>query len=916
MRLPEHTRGTLVAALLAVAFALLLTSCPNPLPVELVAQINDGDGPIITINEPIDRSEYSTVIRVSGTVADGGDSDATVTQIAGCSYSVPGTSVGGSFEIDEAGAFSFLFATRDADGTTLVAGPATIELTISDWSGNETTASVQIVPAATGDVPGFTVTPANGEATIAWDEVPGAASYDLFESKYGEWQVGVPNEYQWRGLENGEVYAFQVTARMLDGSGDDAVSATVETMPLSPRTLAPWISQIDYGSVTIEWLPNPNVDEYTVERSLSPDGGWETRRNLTATSFTDSKVEHSTEYYYRVIPSAFPDIPSDHIVGVPGRFQGSDVIYRSISGTASGVALAGSYAYVAAYDAGLAIIDVSDPMNPGPPLYRSTNGNAVDVVIDGNYAYIAVQGDGLAIIPISDPRNPGLPVYEDTDGSAVDVAVRNGYAYVAVGSAGLAIIDVRDPTDPQPPVYKDTTYDSMGVAVSGNYAYLTTWVFNPTEPQTQLAVIDVEYPGSPGDPDYKDLTMFASGIAVEGIYAYICDMSNLAVVNIENPLNPGDPVNVYAGAGASDVVLSDSHAYVGCNPGLSIMDLTVPSTPVRTSTRAVNGGARDLTVSGSYAYIAAGTSGLAIVDFAHPTSFGDLVNQSAGGAYTFDVAVAGSHAYLASSTAGLSIMEVFDPLLPGPPSFVDVGYANGVMIAGSHAYVSAGGLKRLEISKPATPGEPVSFGTASGFGAAVTGPYAYMLIGSFLQIVDISGQPYPDDPIPFTTGGSSYDAVVRGSLLYVADGGAGLTIVNIADPTTPSIAGTWTAGPEHADNARGIDVSGSYAYIANGTEGLAIVNISDLTNLTESAGSPVATLGHAYGVTIVGPFAFVADSGGGLAVIDISDPENPGAATYKLTGYGPTNVVVRGTYAYLADGDAGLAVIPLWEEPE
>lgn len=146
------------------AAALFLISCPNPLPPELVIQINDTDGPVITITEPSDRSEYSTVVWVAGTVSDGGSgngSGVNTAQIAECSYSIPGTTIGGEFAVDEEGSFSFLFAIREADGTRLVSGPATLEVCAGDWSGNESTASVQLIPAETGDVPGFAVTPGN-----------------------------------------------------------------------------------------------------------------------------------------------------------------------------------------------------------------------------------------------------------------------------------------------------------------------------------------------------------------------------------------------------------------------------------------------------------------------------------------------------------------------------------------------------------------------------------------------------------------------------------------------------------------------------------------------------------------------------------------------------------------------------------
>ena len=77
--------------------------------------------------------------------------------------------------------------------------------------------------------------------------------------------------------------------------------------------------------------------------------------------------------------------------------------------------MSGDYAYVADYitdlverPSSLAVIDVSDPINPGTPVYEVTHGWAEDVYVSGDYAYL-VNRVGLVIIEISDLINPGTP---------------------------------------------------------------------------------------------------------------------------------------------------------------------------------------------------------------------------------------------------------------------------------------------------------------------------------------------------------------------------------------------------------------------------------------------------------------------------------------------------------------------------
>jgi len=145
--------------------------------------------------------------------------------------------------------------------------------------------------------------------------------------------------------------------------------------------------------------------------------------------------------------------------------------------------VSGDYAYVADIFE-LAVIDISDPTNPGTPVYEATTGEAWGVYVSGDYAYVADGNSGLAVIDIYDPTNPGTPVYEDTTGSARGIYVSGDYAYIADHSSGLAVIDISDPTNPGTPVYEDTTGYAWSVYVSGDYAYVADY-------DSGLAVIQI-----------------------------------------------------------------------------------------------------------------------------------------------------------------------------------------------------------------------------------------------------------------------------------------------------------------------------------------------------------------------------------------------------------------------------------------
>ena len=69
-----------------------------------------------------------------------------------------------------------------------------------------------------------------------------------------------------------------------------------------------------------------------------------------------------------------------------------------------------------------------------------TSGYAQSVAVSGGYAYVADWEDGLVVVDVSEPANPARAGGYDTSGSARGVAVAGDYAYVADGNSGLVVL--------------------------------------------------------------------------------------------------------------------------------------------------------------------------------------------------------------------------------------------------------------------------------------------------------------------------------------------------------------------------------------------------------------------------------------------------------------------------------------------
>ena len=148
---------------------------------------------------------------------------------------------------------------------------------------------------------------------------------------------------------------------------------------------------------------------------------------------------------FRILDVSDPQSPSEI-----GFFNDSSWQFWSLD-------VQGSYAYLLAQDFcpnfygctfRLWIMDISNPAVPqeaGMYEFYGNNdpyGNTIYAVIQGGYAYLALWQNGLIILDISNPANPSLVGSLPSSGAEV-VYVAGDYAYLGDGS-GVAILSLHD----------------------------------------------------------------------------------------------------------------------------------------------------------------------------------------------------------------------------------------------------------------------------------------------------------------------------------------------------------------------------------------------------------------------------------------------------------------------------------------
>jgi len=238
-----------------------------------------------------------------------------------------------------------------------------------------------------------------------------------------------------------------------------------------------------------------------------------------------------------------------------------------------GVALTADHVLIGTTGDGLEVRD-----RQGLELIGSVAGltNVVDVANDGQTVVAVDRDAGLAVIDMSEPAAPTVLGSVALPGSPQGVALQDGIAYVAA-SGSLAVVDVRTPESPA--LLADVLTDGVAtrVDVDGDFVALANWF--------DTRVYDVADPGTPRLVAVEEAQDSAMAVAIEGDVVYVGDWDWLRTYRIDASVGAPDvsgPAGVSVSGGAGSLDGSFRLDNVGDRPliaTLSCDDTAVAITP-------------------------------------------------------------------------------------------------------------------------------------------------------------------------------------------------------------------------------------------------------------------------------------------------------------------------------------------------
>ncbi len=491
----------------------------------------------------------------------------------------------------------------------------------------------------------------------------------------------------------------------------------------------------------------------------------------------------------------------------------------AVQGAANDVKLAGGRAFVVTSGEGLVVLGFDDPRQLVRLASLADAGGSA-LAIEDQTAFIAQYNSGLLMLDISNPLAPRRLGAVATRGIAIDVAVSNRLACVVSVKAGLDVFDVADPAAPVWLGGLDLSGYPRGVAWYGDHVLVA-------DETAGLTVVDLSTPANPVIVA-TNLIQWPRGVTVFGDRAVVVGDRGLHVLDLSLPASPRVIGNASDVSGERVIVRNEVAYVAGGLDGMRVVDLQTAASPAPRGRVLTSGHLRAVAVSGPYAYVVELESGLYVLDVSDPTQPVNVGQLYIGGncVLQHDLVVSGQRAYLASALSGLHLIDVSNPRRPvrlgGLPA-----RAMGVAAAGDYVYLaeSHGGLQIVRVSDPANPVAVASLATG-GDARAVAVAGQYVLVADFLGGLRLIDARDPENPVTVTTLLPKATAVTMQGNLAFAGFIPTLSVLDLSVPSQPMLLGQIRTN----NNSVVITVAEGCAYVAGMSGAKAVLDLFDVSS--------------------------------------------------------------------------------------
>lgn len=427
----------------------------------------------------------------------------------------------------------------------------------------------------------------------------------------------------------------------------------------------------------------------------------------------------------------------------------------------------------------------------------------------------------------------------------------------------------------------ETWQTSLDIAIEGNLAYIATGY-------SGLRIVDIDPPNQPAEIGAFPTKDWTRSVAVLGSYCYLVNpLNGVQIVDVTNPSSPEDLGTIQvSGMNHPRQLLLDpveNRLFVVDERGLFVFSLQDPAAPSLLGSFSSSYTLLSADLEGSrVAAISYGLAYIFDIDGAGvPDSVGSVMVDP--GQLGTGVALDDSLLFIVESTNAISVTNITD--LTSPQQLdknSSISYGGRLFIDRTQdlLYVPvAGGVLAIDYSTPSTLMNQASFQDSDPwFSSAVGNAVALDASGNVYCTFDAAGLMIMDAALSQKTGHirisrnvSAVEAISGSTNLAVGDAALGLVMMDMSDPTTPTILSETGISETWASD---LDTEGNYAYL--GGTGFAVVDITDPSSPVVKRDTVFSAVGiQSLCVDDQDPTRVWIGSGNGFYPVDVSDPVNP-----------------------------------------
>ncbi len=545
----------------------------------------------------------------------------------------------------------------------------------------------------------------------------------------------------------------------------------------------------------------------------------------------------------------------DHLLAIDRDFPGGNA-----------AALLGSHLVVAG-DTALETLDVSDPLDPERVGSVALPTAGLDLALAGTVAYVAGSAGGVHIVDLA---NPAMPVFVTSLGAydeATGVDVDGDHLAVANGLDGVALLDISDPFAPA----ELGAYNTVGISTRVDLH----WPIAHVADLLSYTMVDFTDPANPDQRGVAGPVSQAWDVAVSGDRAAVAGRDfGVGLVDISD-LDLPVTLDAEPGiAGAVDVQWSAGALLCAGRRGLCAVSVTADELSWDGAADSRGDGA-GLALSAEVAYLVS-TLEVTTVDVSSRNSPKAAGSADLPGFSTTDVVALrdGAHALYACGTGGLQIVTKDRESPQWIGGIVPRSITRHVrLVPGTDiAVVSDDGIRTVDTSSPRALDEIGHVATPGGGRARIftesrrAQDLAYLADGTAgLVVVDVTDPASPAVIGGADTPGFALDVEVHDQVAYVADEFPGVQVFDVADPAHPAYLGTIAV----EDRAMAVAAKDGYLLVSDGQRG---VRVHDFATLAVAAFVPIPEFTQ--DIAVDGPLAYVPDQRS-VHVLDLTMPDAP-----------------------------------------